>query len=396
MAARLEHPDGRRCRLWWRLPAEWEHALTTWADPFVVGLLFPMMQWQTDVRVEGPVSPSLLANLERFMAVWRMWFPERYRPVHIAAAEENEPPRPAGPEQTVVPFSCGVDSCFTLWRHVRGLAGRQNRTIGAAVVFHGFDIWLDQPNADAIYAGLIDNARTILADVNVPCIPMTSNFHELPTLWKHSFATHLVSGLMLLQGRFTSTLIPSNVGYEDLGRAWAGHPLSDAFLGGEAFDVRDDGPECLRAEKIALIADWPEAMRRLRVCFCNPHSAANCGVCEKCLRTMLSFKAAGFPVPPAFGGEPTLGQIRRARFPHRHNIVLYWRQIAAAARARGLGGAPWVRAALAAIGRNRRRWFLGALKHPLIPTRNAVRRLVRGTALSRGQQAKRTREDSEP
>ena len=50
---------GRSQRLWWRLPAEWRDALTTWADPFVIGFAFPIMQAGQDVEVVGPVSPSL-------------------------------------------------------------------------------------------------------------------------------------------------------------------------------------------------------------------------------------------------------------------------------------------------------------------------------------------------
>ena len=53
----------RVLRLWWRLPAAWGHAVQPWADPFVVGLAFPMMQAGAPVRVEGRVSPSLLENL---------------------------------------------------------------------------------------------------------------------------------------------------------------------------------------------------------------------------------------------------------------------------------------------------------------------------------------------
>ena len=123
VAASLKHPDGRCDRQWWRVPAAWADAVTTWADPFVVGLLFPMMAWRCDVRVEGCVSPSLLENIETFMAIWNVWRPDECQPVQIRAAEEVEAPPPPEPGQAVVPFSCGADSCFTLFRHRRGLMG---------------------------------------------------------------------------------------------------------------------------------------------------------------------------------------------------------------------------------------------------------------------------------
>ena len=76
VAACLEHPDHGRVRLWWQLPTEWSESVTTWVDPFVIGFVFPMMRWGTDVEVGGRVSPSLLENIERFMAVWHYWIPE--------------------------------------------------------------------------------------------------------------------------------------------------------------------------------------------------------------------------------------------------------------------------------------------------------------------------------
>src|ERR1700742_4238311 len=91
LSARLEQPTHTE-RLWWRVPLTWSDALTTWADPFVVGLIFPIMQAGVDVFVDAPVSPSLLANLERFMALWHAWVPDRYYPIEITAAEEVEPP----------------------------------------------------------------------------------------------------------------------------------------------------------------------------------------------------------------------------------------------------------------------------------------------------------------
>jgi hypothetical protein len=97
VAASLDDPQGQRHRLWWRLPALWRAALTSWADPFVVALLIPRMQWLRDVHVEGRVSPSLLANLERCMALVQVWSEGRYPPVTIRGAEEVECPPPLAP-----------------------------------------------------------------------------------------------------------------------------------------------------------------------------------------------------------------------------------------------------------------------------------------------------------
>jgi hypothetical protein len=101
------HLPGRPTRLWWRVPAAWRESLTTWADPFVIGLLFEMMAAGEDVEVDAAVSPSLLANLEPFMDIWSAWVPAKYRRVRIVSPHEVESPEPSQPAQLVMPFSCG-------------------------------------------------------------------------------------------------------------------------------------------------------------------------------------------------------------------------------------------------------------------------------------------------
>jgi len=390
LGARLDQPAQPPQRLWWSLPAAWAEDVTPWSDPFVVGLVFPMMRAGRDVVVEGRVSPSLLEELETFMAIWHAWRGDLYRPVAIRGAEESEPPAPAEPGQTVMPFSCGVDSCFTLYRHRQGLAGRRNRRIAAGVVMNGFDIWLDQDGAPGMYAGLLDSAAALLESQHAACIPMASNFHELPTVWGDSHGTHLVSGLRLLAGRFDSALIPSTTTYSWLARAWGSHPVSDRHLSSRTFRVADDGAELHRPQKAKVIAQWPEAMRLLRVCSENPASAANCCRCEKCIRTILSFRAAGCQLPAAFARDVTDRQVGRVRLRTQAHVVR-WQHILQAARAAGLGRTGWARAIRTAIRRSRRRWVLDRLRRPFVPVRNLVRLLVRGSSLSRGQLTKAAR-----
>jgi hypothetical protein len=385
LAARLTG-GAEPVHLWWRLPTAWAPALTSWADPFVVGLLFPMMQEGRSVIVEGAVSPSLLANLEEYMAIWHVWRPQKYRPIDIRGREEAEAPPPAQGGLAVVPFSCGIDSAYTVWRHSQRLAGRRSRRIGAGVVMEGFDIWLNQTGAAEMYAGLLAGARAMLDSLHLPCIALRTNFHELPTTWGDSFGTQLVGGLRLLAGRFDSALIAACVGYTQLGRFWAAHPVSDPFLSSRHFRVVDDACELGRVEKAEVLGAWPEAMRHLRVCFENSASHHNCCRCEKCLRSILAFRIGAELLPPAFARDASDAQICHVKLTRPLQLD-YWNGLVRAAEARGLGEASWVAAARRAIRRGRRRATLVRLREPLIPWRNRVRRLFRGSSLSRRQLA---------
>ncbi len=390
VAAVLAHPDGERHRLWWRLPMEWRDALTSWADPFVIAFFFPILQWRRDVVVEGAVSPSLLANLEQYMALWRAWLPDRHQPVDIRAREEIEAPAPAARGQAIAPLSCGVDSCFTVFRHTQGLMGRRNQPIGATIVLHGFDIRLDQDNSDGMYGGLLAGARVMAASLNLPCIPIRANFHEVPTVWYESFGTALNSSLRLLSGRFDTALFPNDIPYTRMHVPWGSHPVSNPLMSSRHFQVIDDGAESSRSEKIQLLARWPEAMRHLHVCLVNWGSHANCCKCEKCIRTILSFRVAGVPLPPAFESDVGPARIRRTHL-HSEQSARRWAEIIRGARRQGLGTCPWVRALHVAIWRNRIRWQWKRIKRPFVPLRNHIRSVFRRSEPADSVPSTRTR-----
>src|SRR5690606_31744844 len=94
---------GRSERLWWRVPAAQRESLTTFADPFVVGFVYQTMKAGEDVEVRGPVSRSLMANLEGYMEIWQVCTPAVCRRVRIWSREVDEPPPPVEPDGFVMP-----------------------------------------------------------------------------------------------------------------------------------------------------------------------------------------------------------------------------------------------------------------------------------------------------
>jgi hypothetical protein len=50
----------------------------------------------------------------------------------------------------------------------------------------------------------------------------------------------------------------------------------------------------------------------VKVCWAAADRSKNCGICDKCIRTRLNFKAVGIDNPSCFDGELTHDQIRRA------------------------------------------------------------------------------------
>jgi hypothetical protein len=391
LGARLLRPDGANDYLWWEVSEAWGEALTPWADPWVIGLIFPIMQSGVPVHVEGRVSPSLLANLELFMRIWERRAPGKYRPVPLSAEAEIELPAAPEPKVAVGSFSCGVDSCFTLYRHALAIAGRRTQRVGAAVVQHGLDVWLDLPNSNGIYANMLADARTLLDSVGVPCIPMKTNFQQMRLDWTDAWGTQLIAGLYLLAGRYDTALIANEVPYQWLGVPWWGsHPVTNALLASQGFTVIDDGGDFSRAEKAKAISAWPEAMRHLHVCFgVNvPGKYENCCECEKCIRTLLAFRVAGCAKPAAFKHDPSDSQIRRIRLEYVTK-VRRWEQLAHEADAAGMNQTGWARAIRTVLRKQRWREFRDRFQQPFVPLRNKIRKLTRGSELSRSEIARR-------
>jgi hypothetical protein len=338
--ATLEWPDGERERLWYRVPEEWERAITQQLDPFAVALVMLAMGRRTDLRLHGPVSPSLLANLEEYQSIWQFWNPADYAAVGFTADVEAEAERAEG-EGAVVSFSGGIDACYSVSRHLQGRVGRRNVAVEAGLMLEGFDI----PLGDANYAAAVAGGTRMLDSVGLPLITAATNWRELERRhainWTHAFGSAIISCLSLLSRQFAIGVLGSGDRYYDV-KPHGSTPLTDPLLGSASFTVRHDGAAASRIEKVAMVAQWPQALQYLRVCWEGPNKGRNCSRCEKCIRTILDFRVAGLTLPPCFGHDVSVDQIRTVP-------IGYWSQlhefqsIVDHANAHGLGNEKWVR-----------------------------------------------------
>jgi hypothetical protein len=348
-SAVLERPGDGRQELWYRLGEEQAGGLTDRADPFVVAVLLAAMRYDEPLEVHGSVDAALLDNLEELQAVWARWRPGTYRPVEIRADAEVRCPAPRH-GHAIAAFSGGVDATFTVHRHVHHLAGRRSHAVGAGLLVHGFDIPLADPEAFAVTAG---NARALLADVGVPLVTMATNFHELGQHWEDVFSAAVASCLMLLSGSYPVGLLGSAKPYDDLLLPWGSTPLTDPLLGGSFFRLVHDGAGFDRSQKVAALAGWAEARRRLRVCWEGPAAGRNCSRCEKCVRTILNFRAVGAGLPECFDRDVPDDEIEQLA-PRTRGQLVELEQVRDAVRPRDAGRS-WVASLDRALSRARQR-----------------------------------------
>ena len=286
--------------------------------------------------------------------------------MEIVADRELE--QPAAATGAVSAFSGGVDSCFTVFRHATGRAGRQAQTLRAGMIVHGFEIALDD---GAGFEGAAAKAEAMLADLGLDLVRMATNVRDFSQNWRYARGAGVSACLMLLQPNARTGLVPSTEPYDLLVAPWGSHPLTDPHLSSASFQIVHDGAGWTRPDKIGEIGEWPQALEFLRVCFLAEPRDGNCGTCEKCIRTILGFRAAGLGLPPCFARDVTNTQIRSlGRLGPIEEAEL--RQILDAAERAGIRDS-WVRAVTSVLYRNRRKDFLGLIG-------NHVRRRARAAA----------------
>ena len=284
-------------------------------DIAATGLVFFAMHHGKHLHINGPVSASLLENLEDMVASWVNWRPDLYQRVNISAAEEvrggNESLSSLISGQAIVAFSGGLDASFTAWRHVSGNVGRRNKKLISGVLIHGFDIPIDAHQA---FETTYNAAAESLESLGVPIAVVKTNWRTQVCIdWHSEFGTGVSTCLRNWQGMADTALIGSDDEYRNLALPWGGNPITYAMLSSSDFKVVYDGGEFSRTKKAEGIIGWPTGLRNLRVCWQGPLTGKNCGTCEKCLRTKMSFLAIGAPLPESLPGVPTVSQILRIR-----------------------------------------------------------------------------------
>jgi hypothetical protein len=303
-------------------------------DGFVNAVIFYAMGSGQDIRVDGRMTRSALLNLATFQEAWCRWRPGVYRPVRIEPHSlVDDPPR--APPRSIAAFSGGADAIFTALRH----AG-DPYALDSVLLVHGFDVPTDRPDQ---FGKLVERVRPFLDHLKLRPRIVRTNIAELRFQdWLDSFLAQLSCCLHGFSHEFRFGLTGGGEPYDALVLPWGQNPCTDYLLSGDGFTIVHDGAAFSRTEKIAAIARDPVATKAIKVCWEAPDLSTNCGVCEKCVRTRLNFKAVGIDNPSCFDGELTPRQIRDIRFSNESQRAGF-RSILAYAESHALQG-DWLEA----------------------------------------------------
>lgn len=282
----------------------------------LAGLCLPLaLEHRRRFRFLGRPDPVWLGNIRELVKVFSdWWWPEARLDLRFWGLRPR-PPR-AAPGRTAAFFSAGVDSFHTLLR--------PTQTTHALVSVGGFDIPLED---ESRLAWMETTLRELAAARGMEAVWIRTNLRQNPlyekTDWIRTHGAAMACVGHLLSDRFSHWLIPSTSPVRQP-FPWGSSAKTDPLWSSAQTIFHYDGGDCSRNDKVDRIGRDPDVQTRLRVCWENRPGTLNCGVCEKCCRTMLIFRSAGAPIPSTFPpGVDLVAWLDRLSGPPYHSPTTY-------------------------------------------------------------------------
>ena len=280
--------------LWADVPEPFLEDVTARLDAWLLWLLPHAFEAGEDLFLDGPVDAELLRNAHELMEVWACWRPDK-KPVRVTA-EPADATEPRGARKGLF-FTAGVDSFFSLLHHdeMARLHPEWNlRPIDDLIYVEGYDIPLTKRDSlDHKRAAL----QTVAQETGKTLVTLATNFRDTGvSLRKNAWGpiVHgpaVVASGLLLGRRWRELLVASSDAYDEP-YPWGSTAVTDPMLSTSATRIWHHGAGYHRLRKNDFLSLFDVALRNLHVCW-RDFSDRNCGVCEKCFRTLLAFDLVG-------------------------------------------------------------------------------------------------------
>lgn len=279
--------------LWYRFPQQCRQYLNVEnGDPFVAACLLPAMLLGEPLEIPAPVSEKLLRALPGIQALYCSW-DSRLSPIDVKAPSRTSALTNSSLRNTGIFFSLGVDSFYSLLKSIASHSG-DDEAITHLIHVLGFDIYLWEMER---YPKVLANLNHVAEQTGKQLVAVATNLRDLSDRLVDWVALYhgaaLASVGLSLGAMFREIRIAASLTFDQL-KPLGTHPALDPLWSTEHLSFVHDGCEAERLEKIRVIAQSPVALATLRVCAADDTSGVyNCGVCRKCLTTMLGLHAAG-------------------------------------------------------------------------------------------------------
>jgi hypothetical protein len=313
------------------------------ADALLAGC-FPLaaVHGEARLRIEGRPCPMLVEGMLTAHAWWTSWGGMPTTAPAIECPARGRCRRASGERRGVLFLSGGVDSLHTLMRNRRIYREDDEAYIRDAVFIHGFDIGKRARDPElAHFQMALRRLEPVAAETGLRLVCCRTNLRHLPS--PSGFWLYRHNGAALAAVGHAATLSPATLfiaSSQPVANAlpMGTHPALDGHYSSQRVTILHDGGRFTRVEKVRDLAAWPTALAALRVCGANLNNQANCGRCEKCLRTQLDLLAVGIDDCPAFGPRLTPLELIEAAVPLATGVhVITYEDLLPALRAHGYG-----------------------------------------------------------
>jgi hypothetical protein len=276
------------------------HDAALWPDPsaLLVACIVPAHRYgERRIRVEGELCPLLRDGVRAALNTLKFWYPTEFGPLPAVEATAGFRARyPASPGRSASLMSCGVDAMATLRWNKLNIPADHPAAIGGTIMLarerHPEIAPAQLARRNQAYDAALAH---IAAAAGVEGITARTNIFDLCNdgyFYDEKWHAALLAGVA---GTFSNAYLRAYIAASDEPadlHPWGSHPVLDPNFSSAHFQVEHHGVFMARFAKIALLADWPQGLRYLRVCQ-KDFMPENCGECEKCIRTMTALEALG-------------------------------------------------------------------------------------------------------
>jgi hypothetical protein len=307
---------------------------------------FPLaaVHGETRVKIDGRPCSMLVEGLRTAHAWWRSWGGMPATPPEIEVIARGSSKIPSVPRRAMGFLSGGVDGLHMLMCNHRLYRQDDPAYIRDVLFVHGLDIGkrARDPENDR-YRNALRRLEQLASEAGVRLIPCRTNLRHFPSrlgFWesRHSGAGLAAVGHAVSRGPAFVFIAGTYSLYNP--DPWGCHPAVDGLFSSQRVTVIHDGSRFSRLEKVRDLAEWPAALAALRACPSQPTGlTANCGQCEKCLRTRLELLAAGVAETEAFGPSFTPIELWQGVAPADvGERIIFYEELLPALRSRGFDG----------------------------------------------------------
>ncbi|TPH13303.1 hypothetical protein [Litorilituus lipolyticus] len=218
-----------------------------------------------------PVSPLLIERLDKLQDIYCFWNTDLHK-VEITGGK-----RIASSSNQFVGcfYSGGVDGAYSFSKHIN--------EVTHLITLSGFDVLENKPQ----WQNVVSNNQSLADKMSVSFVDIENNFRQFSEQRKISkFFVHglILAGAGVTLG-FSKVYIPTGLTIDNV-YPWSCHPLTDPLWGIEHRKLVHDGIEVSRSDKLKYLANFPDLLNNLQVCWSRIDH--NCGQCSKCIRTRAS------------------------------------------------------------------------------------------------------------